>query len=99
MFQVYNHVYVTESRTAKYQIGEDEKMKMTKQVKNQSLLYVSVHTACYFALCSLLIIYYHVGTILLCCMDVPNYRAVRVENDILSLIIVYIILTTLLTKS
>lgn len=43
MCQVYNHVYMTESRTRSYtpHLSEDEGLKMTKQVKTQSMVYVS----------------------------------------------------------
>lgn len=41
MFRVYNHVYTTESRTARYKIGADKELKMAKEVKSQSILYVS----------------------------------------------------------
>jgi hypothetical protein len=34
-------VYTTESRTARYKIGADKELKMAKEVKSQSILYVS----------------------------------------------------------
>jgi hypothetical protein len=42
MFRVYNHVYTTEHRTIRYKIGADKEMKMAREVKRQSLLYVSL---------------------------------------------------------
>ena len=40
-YQIYNYVYECESRTVKYQFSTDAQMKMTKEVKSQSCLYVS----------------------------------------------------------
>ena len=42
MFRVYNHVYTTEYRTMRYKIGADKEMKMAREVKKQSILYVSL---------------------------------------------------------
>lgn len=41
MCQIYSHVYTVESRTRRYQFSVDEQMKLTKEVKSQSILYVS----------------------------------------------------------
>ena len=47
MFQVYNYVYEIESRTRCYtpHLSADEGLKMTKQVKTQSILYVSYQSS------------------------------------------------------
>ena len=45
MCQIYSHIYTVESRTSRYQFSADEQMKLTKKVKNQSILYVSTKYA------------------------------------------------------